>query len=673
VVCLLVLASGRAAFAQGVPSPWVVADIGNPSPASSVTYDGQAFSISAAGADIWGSADQFNFIYQPVSGDVDVIARVDSISETSIWSKTGVMIRADLTAGSAHAHAVVSAAKGLAFQRRLTKGAASSNTYGENAVAPRWVKLTRRGTTVTGYTSANGTTWTRITSATIALSQTAYVGIATTSRLSGSPTHATVSKVQVSPLSMPAGTTSVDIGSPATAGSSTVSNGTYTVKGAGTDIWNTSDQFRFVYQQVTGDVDISARIASYTPSSTTWAKAGVMIRESLNANARNTLALTQGTRGYSYQWRLDAAGLTDGVLVGAGAPPGWVRLKRVGSRIEAFRSTDGQSWVSIGVQTVPMADAVYVGLAVSSRTASATATAVFDNLKINATSAPPNQLPVVTLTAPASGGSYTAPATIPVSATASDPENRLARVEFNANGNRIGTDTTAPFSISWTSVAAGTYSVNAVAFDNDGASATSPAVTITVGGTPNQLPTVSLTAPANGASYTAPATVNITASAADPENRLARVEFYVGSTLVSTDSTSPFAATWTTSTAGTYVLKAIAYDSNGGVKSSATRSITVTASAPTPAPKMVSFTANSDHATAVTKYRLDIFASGANPLTATPLKSSDLGKPTPDASSTITVDRGTFFATLAAGSYVATVSAVGPGGESRSTSITFNK
>ena len=75
----------------------------------------------------------------------------------------------------------------------------------------------------------------------------------------------------------------------------------------------------------------------------------------------------------------------------------------------------------------------------------------------------------------------------------------------------------------------------------------------------------------------------------------------------------------------------------------------------------------------MTSYRLDIYASTANPSTASPVATSDLGKPTPDASGIITVDRSTFFAGLATGSYQATVSAVGSGGSSQSAAVAFTR
>jgi hypothetical protein len=192
------------------------------------------------------------------------------------------------------------------------------------------------------------------------------------------------------------------------------------------------------------------------------------------------------------------------------------------------------------------------------------------------------------------------------------------------------------------------------------------------GGPSNQAPTATLTAPANGATFTEPASVTLSATASDADGTIARVEFYNGSTLLGSDTTAPYSFTWSSVSAGTYALKATAVDNAGATGSSAVATITVSA-ATTPPTKVV-FQASSDHSTTlVTSYLFEVFASGADPNTATPVASSDLGKPTPDANGDITVDRATFFSALAPGSYVATVSAIGPGGKGRGTAVTFTR
>jgi hypothetical protein len=211
--------------------------------------------------------------------------------------------------------------------------------------------------------------------------------------------------------------------------------------------------------------------------------------------------------------------------------------------------------------------------------------------------------------------------------------------------------------------------LKAIAYDADGGSTSSAIVNITVNAA-NQPPTVALTAPGNGATYTAPATVTLTASASDPENRLTKVEFYQGTSLLNSDTTAPYTFTWSSVPAGSYALEAIAYDADGGSTTSAIVNITVGAAYT--GPTTVVFGASADHSS-VTSYVLDVFASGADPNTATPIASSDLGKPTPDPNGDISVDRTTFFSQLAAGTYQATVSAVNDTGRGRGAPVNFTR
>ncbi len=194
---------------------------------------------------------------------------------------------------------------------------------------------------------------------------------------------------------------------------------------------------------------------------------------------------------------------------------------------------------------------------------------------------------------------------------------------------------------------------------------------VTVGSPANAPPTVALTSPATGASFGAPATISMTATASDPENQLARVEFLSGATVLATDTTAPYTWTWSSVATGTYSLTAKAYDTAGAVATSA--AVTVSVGAVTTPPRLVVFTASADHATNVTSYLFEVFAAGANPATATAITSSDLGKPTPATNNEISVDRLAFFTALAPGTYVSTVSAIGPGGRTRSTAVTFTR
>jgi phosphatidylserine/phosphatidylglycerophosphate/cardiolipin synthase-like enzyme len=179
-----------------LPSPWADQDIGATSAAGSASDASGTFTITATGADIWGTADAFHYVYQPLTGDGTVIARVATVQEANAWSKAGVMIRESLAANSAHAIMLVSAAKGTAFQWRPSAGAASQSAAGSTSAPPRWVKLVRSGATFTGYESADGTTWTVVGSATISMSaSTVYVGLAVTSHSTSASSTATFDSV----------------------------------------------------------------------------------------------------------------------------------------------------------------------------------------------------------------------------------------------------------------------------------------------------------------------------------------------------------------------------------------------------------------------------------------------------------------------------------------------
>jgi len=189
---------GSGGSGGSLPSPWVERDIGSVPIAGSASASSGTFTITGSGADIWGTADAFHYVYQPVSGNVTIVAKVNSVQEAAAWSKGGVMIRESLTAGSRHALMLVSPPKGVALQWRPSTGGASQNLTGSTSAPPRWVKLVRSGSTFTGYESADGSAWTSVGSATIAMTaSTIYVGLAVTSHSTSASTTVKVADVTV--------------------------------------------------------------------------------------------------------------------------------------------------------------------------------------------------------------------------------------------------------------------------------------------------------------------------------------------------------------------------------------------------------------------------------------------------------------------------------------------
>jgi hypothetical protein len=274
-----------------------------------------------------------------------------------------------------------------------------------------------------------------------------------------------------------------------------------------------------------------------------------------------------------------------------------------------------------------------------------------------------NQAPAVTLTAPANGATFTAPASIALAATASDTDGTIAGVDFYAGTTLLATDTSSPYTFTWSAVPAGSYALSARARDNSGASTTSAARTVTVSaGSTNLAPTVSLTTPAAGAVFTAPATVAIAATASDSDGSVVQVDFYAGAVLIGSDTTSPYSMSWSSVAAGTYALTAVARDNAGAMTVSGARDIRVDSAT---LPRTAIFTPSTNHATAVDRYFLEIFPEGANPAVANPVATRDLGKPAV-VNGEIQVDISSTTTALPAGSYIATVTAIGDGGSARS-------
>jgi hypothetical protein len=186
--------------------------------------------------------------------------------------------------------------------------------------------------------------------------------------------------------SLPSPWLTTNIGSVSQTGSVSYSNGAYTVTGAGSDIWGTSDNFRFVYQTLSGDGEIKARVSSATGPST-WSKIGVMIRESLNANSANAMMLITPTtsNGFSFQLRASTGASSSQTLSGPlnAAPNNWVRLVRSGNTLTGYKSADGVTWTPVGSSvTITMASNIYIGLAVTAHNSTGTATGVFDNVNV---------------------------------------------------------------------------------------------------------------------------------------------------------------------------------------------------------------------------------------------------------------------------------------------------
>jgi hypothetical protein len=180
---------------------------------------------------------------------------------------------------------------------------------------------------------------------------------------------------------------------------------------------------------------------------------------------------------------------------------------------------------------------------------------------------------------------------------------------------------------------------------------------------------VSLTAPANAATFTAPATITVSATASDPDGTVTTVEFYADQTLIGPDPTSPFSVTWSSVPAGSYQLTAVARDEDGGMTVSASRAVTVN---DPQMPGQALFTASGNHDSAVDYYVIEIFPEGADPNGANAVAAQNIGKP-PVVNGECEADVRNMIQSLTQGSYIATVTAFGSAGSARSAPAPFTR
>jgi YD repeat-containing protein len=368
----------------GLPSGWTGNDVGAVGFAGSSVESNGTYTVTASGADIWEYSDQYHFAWRQLTGDGSIVARVATLNAADSWAKAGVMMRESLAGGAKHGFSMLSTGNGLAFQRRVTTDDYTTHSWGSSETAPHWVRLTRVGDSVSGYTSADGVSWTLTDTDTIVMGATIYVGLAVTSHDNTALATATFDGVSVTSgpwTGLPTGWSSEDIGAVGLAGAASHAGGTFTVTASGTDVWHATDEFRYVYRPLVGDGTITARVTT-VEFVNNWTKAGVMIRESLAGGSRHAFMLASANRGLAFQRRVttdDVSTHTAGEQVPA---PRWVRLTRVGNTISAYSSVDGVTWTLVDTDTISMGGTVYVGLAVTSHDNAAVATATFTDVTV---------------------------------------------------------------------------------------------------------------------------------------------------------------------------------------------------------------------------------------------------------------------------------------------------
>jgi regulation of enolase protein 1 (concanavalin A-like superfamily) len=176
--------------------------------------------------------------------------------------------------------------------------------------------------------------------------------------------------------------TSTDIGSPAKEGYSWISNETFTISGGGAGVQGTSDELHFVYQQVSGDAEIIARVYSVQEDLGDYSHAGLMMRETLNSDSKFAFA-NASTNGESmFIRRNSVGGASQSTSVTGNSTPVWIKLVRAGNTFTSYYGNDGESWTLLSSETMNMSSSIYVGLAVTSSDVNYLCSSTFTNVSL---------------------------------------------------------------------------------------------------------------------------------------------------------------------------------------------------------------------------------------------------------------------------------------------------
>jgi hypothetical protein len=183
---------------SALPGGWQSQDIGSPALRGSSRVDNGRWTVNGAGANIWGSEDEFQFAHRNLDGDGTLVARIDSMEDTHGWAKGGLMVRAGTGASAPFAAIYRTPDNGIMFEWRSRYRSTPRSVRVNVPDWPVWMKLVRRGNSFGAYYSTDGSRWTRLGAAqTVSMPSSVRAGLAVTSHDVGQVATATFSNVSI--------------------------------------------------------------------------------------------------------------------------------------------------------------------------------------------------------------------------------------------------------------------------------------------------------------------------------------------------------------------------------------------------------------------------------------------------------------------------------------------
>lgn len=465
----------------------VGADIGNPALSGSTSRTNDAVTIQAGGTDIYGTSDQFHFAHQQRTGDFDIHVRAESVSESDLYTKAGLMARATLDADSPNVMALVfpsNAARnnnigGFEFQYRTTAGGGSTALYPPLPQARvnypnTWLRLQRTEDTFIAYWSVDGVVWQEYSRTTLALPDTVFFGLAVTAHTGGARTTAKfhLQSTRMQAWYYPSRQDCVTCHTQNSTGvlglKTRQLNRDYTYPNGVIDnqirAWKNINLFS--NPPVENEIPTFDKLAHQTN-----------LAEPLEKRARSYIdtncASCHRPGGVQAFWdaRFDTPLSSQGILYGRvgntlGIPDAKVVVPQNLSKSimhHRVNTTGPNKMAPVGRNSIDRE-----GLALLADWINSLA---------------PNTPPAVALTAPANNTIVTRGSSVLLQATASDTDG-ITKVEFFRGIQKMGEDSSAPYEFNWIDLPRGSFVLTAVAHDGIGNSATSSEVLVTVRNAP---------------------------------------------------------------------------------------------------------------------------------------------------------------------------------------------
>ncbi|HEX3641644.1 MAG TPA: PQQ-binding-like beta-propeller repeat protein, partial [Ktedonobacteraceae bacterium] len=397
---------------------WSCQDIGYPIISGKEDISSKTISVSAGGTGISHNKDQLRLVSKKVSGDTQISARLVSEESTGIGAKTqmGLMMRQSSDPGSPYYGAFLTAQTGLVVQYRTSFGGGTTQDIQlPHASLPLYLRIQRVGDQFHTEVSTDREKYVIVPGSTVnmVMPTTLNSGLAVASNdntIMDTAVYSNVSFNATGSDAQPPVSTAVcqktwncsDIGNPAILGANSLNNDVWVVNGAGSDIWNTEDQFHYVWQKMLGHTSISARIVSFK-SSISRSKVGIMVRQNMQPDSTYYAVFVEpqenGTLNISVEDR-DTPGILSRQIAGTNQPittPVYLKIVRADTTISAYTSQDGVNWTLIDGSTQTMdpanyipgqtftldADDALVGMAISSHDPNTLASATIDEVTLH--------------------------------------------------------------------------------------------------------------------------------------------------------------------------------------------------------------------------------------------------------------------------------------------------